>query len=35
MTTPTTSDTDWRTHNDRDTHQDRLATELGNDHGDW
>ena len=35
MTTPNTSDTDWRTHDDRDDHQDRLATELAADTGSW
>ena len=34
MTTPTT-DTDWRTNDDRDNHQDRLATELIADTGTW
>lgn len=37
MTTPT--DTDWRTHDDRDNHQNRLATdlatELAADTGSW
>ena len=35
MTTPTASDTDWRTFDDRDAHQDRLTTELAADHGTW
>jgi hypothetical protein len=35
MTTPATSDTDWRSFDDRDTHQDRLATELTTDTGTW
>lgn len=34
MTTPTL-DTDWRDHDDRDAHQDRLATELATDDGIW
>ena len=33
MTTQTT--TDWRDFDDRDAHQDRLATELAADHGTW
>ena len=33
MTTTTTdTDTDWRDFDDRDAHQDRLATELATDH---
>lgn len=35
MTTPTTSDTDWRTNDDRDDHQDRLVGELAADTGGW
>jgi hypothetical protein len=36
MTTTTTEPaTDWRDHNDRDAHQDRLATELAADGGAW
>ena len=27
--------TDWREYDDRDAHQDRLATELGADAGSW
>lgn len=27
--------TDWRDHEDRDTHQDRLARELAADTGTW
>ena len=27
--------TDWRDHNDRDAHQDRIATELAADDGSW
>ena len=34
MTTQTT-DTTWRDHDDRDAHQDRLATELAADAGAW
>lgn len=30
-----TTDTTWRDHNDRDDHQDRLATELATDSGTW
>jgi hypothetical protein len=26
---------DWRDHNDRDEHQDRLTTELAADHDEW
>jgi len=33
MTTQTT-DISWRDHNDRDAHQDRLATELAAEHDD-
>ena len=33
--TTTTTDTDWRDFNDRDAHQDRLATELATDQGTW
>ena len=35
MTTPTASDTTWRDFDDRDAHQDRVATELAADSGDW
>ena len=35
MTTPTTSTPTGATFNDRDAHQDRLATELAADHGTW
>ena len=37
MTIPTTADTDtdWRNYDDRDDHQDRLATELSGDTGTW
>jgi hypothetical protein len=32
----TTQTTDWRDHDDRDAHQDRLATELADDTStDW
>lgn len=32
----TTTDTpDWRDQDDRDNHQDRLATELAADNGTW
>lgn len=27
--------TDWRDHDDRDAHQDRIATELATDDGTW
>lgn len=33
MTTPDT--THWREHDDRDAHQDRLATELAADDRGW
>lgn len=33
--TTTTTDTDWRDFDDRDAHQDRLATELAADHDEW
>ena len=33
--TTTTTDTDWRDHDDRDELQDRLATELAADHDQW
>jgi hypothetical protein len=36
MTTTTTEPaTDWRDHNDRDDHQNRLAAELASDHDQW
>jgi hypothetical protein len=36
MTTTTTEPTtDWREFDDRDAHQDRLATELTADHDQW
>ena len=35
MTTTATSGTDWRDHDDRDNHQDRLTTELAADTGTW
>ncbi len=31
----TTQTTDWRDFNDRDAHQDRLATELAAEDGTW
>ena len=34
MTTHTT-DIDWREFDDRDAHQDRIATELATDTGSW
>ena len=34
-TTTATTDADWRTDNDRDTHQRRLADELTADQGTW
>jgi hypothetical protein len=33
--TTTTTDTDWRTDNDRDSQQRRLADELIADEGTW
>lgn len=33
--TAMTTTTDWRDHDDRDNHQDRLATELAADTGTW
>jgi hypothetical protein len=33
--TTTATDTDWRTDNDRDSHQRRLADELTADEGTW
>ena len=35
ITTTTETATDWRTDNDRDTHQRRLADELIADEGTW
>jgi hypothetical protein len=36
MTTQTPQQTSWRDHDDRDAHQDRLATELAADtSADW
>ena len=35
MAAPTTTATDWRDFDDRDIHQDRLATELATDTGNW
>jgi hypothetical protein len=36
MTTQTSTQTSWREYDDRDAHQDRLATELAADSGtDW
>jgi hypothetical protein len=37
MSTQTSQETGWRGYDDRDAHQDRIATELASetDDGDW